>query len=212
MAVTHNSGRIIQHLRDSHPALASLRAQASSSRAKAVSLKGQLLPKLDFVANYYKNGSLTQGLVNNDATRVVAGLSVTVPLFDGFATQSKMKGVLHQAEKSEAELQGIEAQLLNDWSMLQSELINALANLQASARLQDVAEIALDSYQRRLARGEADSIELMSAQAQFLNARQERHRAVSEWHSAKLRLLLLSGGQGSIQVVGDPGAGLTKGP
>lgn len=194
-SMAQDASRIRQHLRDTHPALVSLRAQASASRHKAASIRGQLFPKLDLVANYYKNGSLATGLTDNDSTRTVAGVTLTVPLFDGFAGQYKMKGILRQAEKSEAELQGVEAQLLNDWSRLHSELANALANLQSSAHLAEVAQTSIASSKRRLARGEADVLELMSAQDQLLNARQERYRAVSEWHSARLQLLVMAGGQ-----------------
>lgn len=179
----------LNNLRDVHPTLVSVRSQIQSYRDKAKSFLGQVLPRLDFSSNYYKNGSLQMGFSANNSTRVMSALTLTIPLSDGFATYHRREGVLNQAEKRAAELEDIQTEVLNDVVKQYSDLSAALANLESTISLTQAAKTAQESAERRVQRGEADVLEWLNIQMLKTNARQERLRALAEWHSARLKLL-----------------------
>lgn len=184
---------ILSHVRSTHPSITAARAQIQAIRDKAISARAAMLPRVDLVSNYFRNGSLSQGLLDNNSSRVVAGVTLTIPVFDGLGAFHRTQALLREAEKSEAELEGIEIQLLNELIKAHSDVTVALTNLDASIQLWEAAQTSLASSQRRYDRGEADALELLNAQMSMADARQERGRSVAEWHSARLQLLAMAG-------------------
>lgn len=185
-------------LQDRHPQLASLRSQIQSNLDKAQSFRGQMLPRLDFVTNVFRNGSILQG-INNDTTRVMAGVTVTVPLFDGLANNFRMLSALRQAEKRETDLLAQQMEVLNELVRDYTALQTAYASLDSSRSLQEAAETGLQSARRRLDRGESDMAEWLNTRMAINDARLESFRATSEWQAARLQMLL------TLEVIGNAG-------
>jgi outer membrane protein len=59
------------------------------------------------------------------------------------------------------------------------------------------AQAALTSSENRYARGAADILELLNQLTSLTDAQQERIRCLSEWRSARLRLMAHTGVMGS---------------
>ncbi len=66
-------------------------------------------------------------------------------------------------------------------------------SLQASQQLLRAAEASMHSSQKRYNKGAADILELLSTQNVLADAQQERVRCLSDWRSARLRLMSSAG-------------------
>lgn len=150
-------------------------------------------PTVDFTGDYYQNAYPGQGLASTNTKVTTFGLSVTVPLFDGFATRYKVRGAEASAKMKDAELQDTEQQTLLEIVKAHADAESSLRNLQVSDELVQAARQSLDSSQRRYASGAANILELLSTQAALADARSERVRCVAEWRTARLTLLTSAG-------------------
>ena len=176
-----------------HPAISAARAQWIAAQEKVTSARSEGLPTLDFGANIYQNGYPNQGLQTTHSTTQTLGLTLTVPIFEGFTRTYKIRGAEAQAEQAQAQLQDVARQILGDVVKAFADAQSSLANLASSEALLKAARDALTSSQNRYERGAADILELLSVQNALTDAEQERIRCVSEWQAARLTLLATSG-------------------
>ena len=70
---------------------------------------------------------------------------------------------------------------------------SSFANLQASQQLLSATAAAVQSSQKRYDKGAADILELLTMQSALADAQQERVRCLSDWRSARLRLMSSAG-------------------
>ena len=184
-----------------HPAILAARAQVEAARAKVDVVRRQGLPTLDVTGNYYQNGYPNQGLEPTRSSTTTVGLTLTIPLFEGFARTYQVRSAQAQADQSEAQLRDTELQISSTIVKDHADASAALANLGSSANWLDAAQQSAASATRRYDKGAADILELLTAESQVADAQQERVRCISEWRSARLRLLADSGllGRAAIQ-------------
>jgi outer membrane protein len=172
-----------------HPAIAAAQAQLQAARAKIAAVRDEGFGSVDLSYSYYENGYPNQGL-SAVATKVTTyGLTLTIPLFEGFARNYKVRGAAAQAEQSEARLHDTVIQVSLEVIKAHADAQTSAENLSASQALLDAAEEASRSSARRYAKGAADILELLSTQNALAEAQQERIRCLSEWSAARLRLL-----------------------
>lgn len=180
---------------DRHPALLAARSQLVSARENIVTTRSEGLPTLDFNGALYRNGRPNQGVMQNTQETVV-GVTLTIPLFDGFSRTYKVRGAQAQVAQKEADLRELEQQVLMEVVKAHADASAALANLAASKSLLDAAEQARDSVQRKYDRDAADVRDLLGTQGSVDEAQQERLRCLADWRSARLRLLAVAGRMG----------------
>lgn len=193
---TESTADLAQWLADTtaqHPAILAARAQFDAARAKVENVRGEGLPTIDFVGNYYRNGYPNQGLQSTKSDTTTWGITLSIPLFEGFARTYKIRGAEAQAEQSAAQLAETERQILADVVKAYADVSAFIANLNASAELLEAAKAAVASSEKRYEKGAADILELLAAQSALADARQERVRCLSEWRSARLRLMANAG-------------------
>jgi outer membrane protein len=183
----------ISQAQGSHPAIVAARAQLDATRDKVASTEAEGLPTLDASFNVYRNGRPTQGLPTIQTTERVVGLTLSIPLFDGFSHQYKVRGAQAQVEQKEADVQDLEHQVLLDVLKAHADAASALDNLDLSQGLLTASLGALDSVRRKYDRGASDILEMLSVQASLADARQQRVRCLAEWRSARLRLMAAAG-------------------
>lgn len=183
-----------------HPALASARAQWLAAKAKTEAVRAEGLPTVELNANFYQNGYPNQGLQAVRSNITTVGITLTVPLFEGFARTYKMRRAQAQVEQSEAEWRDTEQQVLTEVVKAHADASSSLDNLQASENLFDAARASAKSSERRYAAGAADILELLSTQRLLAEAEQERVRCQADWRSARLRLLATAGQLGRMQL------------
>lgn len=176
-----------------HPAIEAARAQLAAARAKVAATEAEGLPTVDLTGSYYQNGRPNQTLAAIQTHETLVGVTVTIPLFDGFARTYEVRGAQAQVEQKEAELRDTEGQVTMEVVKAHADALAALDDLQASQQLLQAAQAALQSVQRKFDKGAADILEILSTQAALADAQQERIRDRAEWRSARLRLLADTG-------------------
>ncbi|HVZ45072.1 MAG TPA: TolC family protein [Ramlibacter sp.] len=177
----------------SHPAIRAARAEWEASLQKVEVTRSEGMPTLDFSLNHYKNGFPNQGVSSSQSRQTTFGVSVSIPLFDGFSRTYKIKGAQAQAEQREAQLQDTQQNVLMELVKAHADASFALDNLQASEQLLMAAQESLDTLRRKYEGGAADILEILSAQMALSDAQEERIRSLSEWRSSRLRLLASAG-------------------
>lgn len=183
----------LQETAERHPAILAARAQWAAARSKVEVTRGEGLPTLDFTSNYYRNGYPNQGLQTTHSNTTTWGLTLTIPLFEGFARTYKIRGAQAQAEQSAAQIAEVENQVMLDVIKAHADAVSALANLASSDTLLAASQASLASSEKRYAKGVADILELLAVLSALTDAQQERVRCVSEWRSARLRLMANAG-------------------
>ena len=192
----------LDHAQAKHPAILAARAQLDAAKAKITVSRSAALPTVDFSANYYRNGYPGQSLSPTQLNSYTAGISVTIPLFDGFAGIYKIRGAEALAEQRQSELQDAERGIVLEVVKAYAEASASFRNLEYSETLVQAARAALASAQRRFDKGAADILEILSAQMVMADAAQERVRCLADWRSARLRLMANAGLLGRSSMAG----------
>lgn len=190
----------LQEAENRHPAINAARAQLAAARHRVTATRSEGLPTLDFSANYYENGRLEQTSTDAHTRESVVGITLNIPLFDGFSRTYKVRGAEAQVEQRWAELQDTEHQIAMDMVKAHADAVAALANLEASAKLLSAAQEALQTSRRKYEKGAADILEMLTTQTALAEARQERIRSLAEWRSARLRMLASAGMMGRADI------------
>jgi outer membrane protein len=183
----------LQTARKQHPAILAAQAQLDASREKVQATRAEGLPSVDLRAGQYVNGRPNQSPGARGERDTTVGVSLNIPLFDGFSRTYKVRGAQGQVELRQAELRDVQAQVQGDISTAYVEASAALRNLASSRRLLEAAQSSVDAISRKYDSGIADIVEMLNAQAALSDANQERIRTLSDWRSARLRLLANAG-------------------
>ena len=175
-----------------HPALLAARAQVQAARERTAVVEAEGLPTLDATGNLYQNGRPNQGVMPK-TRETTLGVSLSIPLFEGFARRYKVAGAQAQLEQKEADLKDAERQVVMELVKAHADAISALNNLDASLQLLDAATQAMASAQRKFDKGAADVTEILNTQNALVDATLERIRGLADWQSARLRLFANAG-------------------
>lgn len=176
-----------------HPAIVAARAAIDAARAQLEAARSSGRPTVDLTANYYENGFPYQGLANTSNNVATVGITVTVPLFDGFATHYKVEGAEATVREKEAEYEDIKQSTLMGVVNAFADAKSALRNLRASESLVSAAQAGFESAKRRYQSGAAEIVELLVTQTARADAKNERVRCLAEWRAARLSLLASAG-------------------
>ena len=184
---------LLREAEEKHPAIRQARAKLAADKAKINVARSEGLPSLDATASLSRNGYPNQGLSSIKQSVTTAGVTLNLPIFEGFARTYRIRGAQAQAEQSEAQLQDATNQILTEVVKAHADALTSLGTLKATERLLVAATESLHSSLRRYDRHAADILELLNSQSVLADAEQERIRAVAEWRSARLRLVADSG-------------------
>lgn len=183
----------LKEAEEEHPAIKQAKARWASDKAKVAAARADGLPTVDGTAYISRNGYPNQGLSSNNQTVISGGITINVPIFEGFGRTYKVRGAQAQVELSEAELQDTTNQILTDVIKAHADAVTSLGTLKASEQLLATAKEAAQSSRRRYDRNAADILELLNTESALADAQQERIRAIAEYRSARLRLLANTG-------------------
>ena len=145
------------------------------------------------MGNFYQNGYPNQGIQPTNSNTSTVGVTVNIPIFEGFGTTYKIRGQEAQAEQAQAELEDSTRQILTEIVKSHADAVASLSNLGSSEKLLEVALASVDSSTKRYDKGVADILELLNTQTALADAQQERIRCIAEWRSARLRLMANAG-------------------
>lgn len=189
----HDLNQWLKQAESHHPAIAQARAKWQADKDKIIQVRSDGLPTLDMTAHISRNGFPNQGLSSLNQTDKDIGLTVSVPLFDGFSRHYKIQEAQAQAEQSEAQLEDTTAHILTDVVKAWADAKTALSVLSVSQQLLDAAQASVNSSRRRYDKNVADILEVLNAQSALADAQQQRIQAIAEWQSARLSLLANTG-------------------
>lgn len=184
-----------------HPAIRSAKLQWEASKAKVKAASATGLPSLDFVASLYQNGLPNQGVQATSSYTGNAGITINIPVFEGFGTTYKVRGAQATADKAQAQMEDTEHQVLTEIVKAHADAVSSFDNLDSSLSLVNAAAAAVESASKRYEAGASDILELLNAQSALAQAKEERLRCLSEWRSARLRLIA---GAGVLSQINEP--------
>ena len=97
------------------------------------------------------------------------------------------------ADKTQAQMEDTEHQVLSEIIKAHADAVSAFDNLDSSQSLIDASTAVVESAIKRYEAGASDVFELLNAQAALSQAKEERLRCLSDWRSARLRLIAGAG-------------------
>lgn len=189
----HDLNQWLKQAKNHHPAIMQAQAKWQADKDKIIQVRSDGLPTLDMTAHISRNGFPNQGLSSIHQTDKDIGLTITIPLFDGFSRHYKMLEARAQAEQSEAQLEDTRNEILTDVVKSYADARTALGVLAISQKLLDAAQASVDSSRRRYDKEVADILEVLNAQSALADAQQQRIQAIAGWQSARLNLLAHTG-------------------
>jgi outer membrane protein len=178
---------------EEHPTLLYSRAQQEAAIQAVKSTKAEGAPKLDLSVNHYHNGRPSQSLNSLKSHQTIAGLTLTIPVFDGFRVPYRVRNALSQAELKLGELLENEGKVFMEVTQAFAEARSARDNLDISLDLLSSAEMAEETMRHRYELGVSIITDLIIAQTALSEARQERIRCLTQWQYARLNLFASTG-------------------
>jgi outer membrane protein len=190
----------LEEAQRNHPAIVSARKKLEATQQQVAVAKSAGLPSVNLIGNYYLNNRLGESVTSVNSMSTTVTVAISIPVFDGFASTYKLRGAQAQIERTEAELAEIEQQIAMGVIKAHTDATSAQRNLESSAVLLNAAKSSIAVSQRKYDKGAADITEVLSTQAAFSDALQERVRCLAEWHSGRLQLLASIGQMGRFAV------------
>ena len=194
--ISEDLNRWLEETQKNHPAIIAAKAQAEAAKNRVVVARSAGLPTLNFSTTYYQNTRPGEAVTPRETRETTIGVTLNIPIFDGFSNTYKIRGAQAQVEKSEADLIDTKDRIALELIKAYADATYSLQNLGASANLLEAAQEALTVSKRRYDKGAADIMEILSTQSTLSDAQQERIKCLAEWHSARLRLLASAGRMG----------------
>jgi outer membrane protein len=176
-----------------HPAIIAERDRIDAAREKVTSVRSQGMPTVDFGVSLYRNGYPNQSVQAAHSNTAIVGVTMNLPLFDGFARTYKIREAQAEVNESDARMQDAEREILGAVVKAHADALSSLASLDTASMLVDAAQSALASSSNRYEHGVADIVEVLNAQSSLADAQLERIRSESDWRSARLRLMADAG-------------------
>ena len=198
-AMAKNTQTLISLALQDRSDLASARAAVQQSQAELKKAESDLWPKLVATGNlgwsgidgsisgsdYFESG----GNINDSGVSYYGGLSLQIPLFEGFSLRNKVRS-------AEARLRATRADLRQKEESVISDVWTAFYNMQTAAQQVDSSETLLisskESFRVSLARyraGVAEIVELLNAQSTLTSARTQRVQAQTDLFISYAELL-----------------------
>ncbi len=175
---------LIELARQSRPDLAAAEAQVKASEANILQARSGSLPTLSLVGNY--TYFETVGVANLPSWAV--GVQVAMPLFTGFSNTYQIKSAEEQVEAQAANRDRLEQSIAEEVWRAYYTLAATRENLQNTQELLDSATqaeaVALGRYQE----GVGNIVELLNAEANLANARNQHVQAHYNWRIGKAQL------------------------
>ncbi|MCK9283962.1 MAG: TolC family protein [Rhodocyclaceae bacterium] len=175
---------LVSEARRRRPDLIAAAAQAEAARAGVDAARAAYLPEL------------TLGLASNaahtdrqpDIRSSTVGVTLSMPLFAGFATRYRVRSAEAQAEARQAQRERLALQVAQDvWNAYQG-LVTSTQSARSSADLLASAEASEKVARGRYQAGVGNILELLNAQSALAAARQQRVQTLYNWNVARVAL------------------------
>ena len=164
--------------------------QVAEEQVKVASLetkaaKAERLPSIDFVANYGSSGITPS---NTDFPTRDVGVRLSVPIFNGGATEGRIQAAASRQRQAEIQLRDVEQQIEQDVRDALQTLATSADQVKAANQSVVLAERELQMARDRFAAGVGDNIEVVNAQTSLANARDSQVTALAQHNAARINI------------------------
>lgn len=171
----------MEQARNNHPLVRAQRAALDAAQSDIKRNRAEHLPTLDLVASYGKNYASNSLTTPTDySTRAVSGqvgVQLTIPLFAGGATTSKVVEAIANKDKTQAELEAASRQAATDARQAFAGVINGLAQIDALNSAIESAQSAVKGNRVGYRLGIRINIDVLNAEHQLYTAQRDLSKA-----------------------------------
>jgi protease secretion system outer membrane protein len=165
----------------------------AAARANVHRNRAGHLPRLDLVASVGQSQNESVSNVGQTNTLKTLALQLSVPIFNGGATQAAVRQSLSEVARAEEQLRAQRETVAIEVQRQHQALTAGLARLQAQAQLVASSELAFQASQRALSVGMATAADVADALSRLATARRDELQTRIELVLARARLLLQAG-------------------
>ncbi|MGM3223946.1 TolC family protein [Dickeya zeae] len=176
-----------------HPGILAAQAQLKAAEADVNQTKAEGMPSLSLIVksshdNQRVNEGLGQPYLKTKHTDNYVGVQVSVPLFEGFTREYKIReGIAHIEEKQQS-LDDVRNNVEVDvWKSYQS-LTVATNNLPVTQDLLFTARRSYDAAEHRYENGVGSILELLNTQTALSDAKKQYIESLTGWRYSRLEL------------------------
>jgi outer membrane protein len=193
-----NARAWIEQARDSNPAVLAPMAALGAAEAEVAKNRAEHLPTLDMVASYgnnYSSGSVstpTDFATRANSTQL--GVQLTVPLFAGGATNSRVIEALANQGKAAAELEVARRQSATEAKKAYAAIVNGLAQIEALESAVESGKSAVNGNQVGYKLGIHMNMDVLNAEQQLYTAQRDLIKARYDTLFQGLKLKAAAGG------------------
>ncbi len=150
--------------------------------------RGGHYPTLDAVASYADNTAGNGPFGGYDQTSRTIGLQLNIPLYQGGATQSRVREALANQEKARQDLEATMRSVTQQTRQAYLGVTSGIAQVRALQQAVVSNESSLESTKLGLEVGVRTSVDLLNARQQLFTARRDLAQALYNYILARLRL------------------------
>jgi outer membrane protein len=200
---------LIAEAKRNHPSVVVAERELRAAQADERAARAHGYPSLSLVGELSRSDeplapSLGSPSIPGNVSNKSIGLQLTIPFSDAFWKRGLIAKAHAQVEVQRETLNGTEQQVAQNVWKSYTELKAETDNLDNWQILLDSAQISFESTQHRYEGGAGNIVELLSSQAAYANAQQQRIQAVSDWRFARLALAASLGRLGLWAIKDEP--------
>jgi outer membrane protein TolC len=178
-----NVAELIEEARQHRPDLYAAAAQVKAAQANVDAARAAGKPSISL--SFSSNQSIYAGVASHGTS---SGISLSAPIFAGFAPTYRVKAAQAQMDTQQAQLEHLRLQVALDvWTAFQN-LATATQSLRSSADLLNSAQqserVALGRYKA----GVGNILDTLNAQSALASARQQRIQSTFNWNISRAAL------------------------
>jgi outer membrane protein len=192
LVVPHAPQAALDLARSSSATLLRLRKALESAQANVAAQRSAHRPSVDLVANVDRSQLHANG-TSSQSPSAGLGVRMSVPIYSGGITRSRVHEAEAQVERAQAELQDAENTLQSEIIKAYAELERAQSQLAANVAALAIAQSAFDATVKAFNAGVRSNIDVINAQQQTFTSRREAARARVAIQVAQTRILSLTG-------------------
>jgi len=154
-----------------------------ANRSVRRSAQAERLPSLDFAGDYGLSGNTPR---ENALPTHVYGVRLSVPIFNGGATEGRIQVAKSREREAELMLGNVRGQVEEEIRLAVRDEETTLVEVQAATQQVTLATRQLAMARDRFAAGVANNIEVVEAQTALADARQTEIAALARYNAARI--------------------------
>ncbi len=179
----HDVALLIDQAKRLRPDIQAAEAQLKAAEASAEAARAAGKPSISLSAS--SNQTSTGGISSHGSS---LGVSVSVPIFSGYAPTYRVRAAEAQVEAKQAQAERIRSQVALDvWTAYQN-LVTSTQALRTSADLLNSAEQSERMASGRYKAGVGNMLDVLNAQSALASARQQRIQSALDWNISRATL------------------------